>query len=219
MDIDRRRNENSALRERLDALLADGQRNEQILSRHRRIELGLLEGSTFPELFDTLFNALKGTNDYDVVTLALCDPDHELRRLFGAAGIDPKDYPDLILLGGLSELYRVFEGEGGTSLGAFVQPLHGLLFPREPQPPQSVAILPLQRRPNLLPVLEKQSAILSRALSICGDDVTLIDRYMAVAEQRFDADATIALWSSVSTITRETIIDSVVTQVFRCAGA
>ena len=79
--------------------------------------------------------------------------------------------------------------------------------------------LPLQRRPNLLPVLEKQSAILSRALSICGDDVTLIDRYMAVAEQRFDADATIALWSSVSTITRETIIDSVVTQVFRCAGA
>ena len=58
--------------------------------------------------------------------------------------------------------------------------------------------LPLQRRPNLLPVLEKQSAILSRALSVCGDDVVLIDRYMAVAEMRFDTDATIALWSSVS---------------------
>ena len=58
--------------------------------------------------------------------------------------------------------------------------------------------LPLQRRPNLLPVLEKQSAILSRALSICGDNVVLIDRYMAVAEIRFDTDATIALWSSVS---------------------
>lgn len=58
--------------------------------------------------------------------------------------------------------------------------------------------LPLQRRPNLLPVLEKQSAILSRALSTCGDDAVLIDRYMAVAETRFDTDATIALWSSVS---------------------
>ena len=57
--------------------------------------------------------------------------------------------------------------------------------------------LPLQRRPNLLPVLEKQSAILSRALSICGDNVILIDRYMAVAEVRFDTEATIALWSSV----------------------
>jgi hypothetical protein len=57
--------------------------------------------------------------------------------------------------------------------------------------------LPLQRRPNLLPVLEKQSAILSRALTTCGDDVTLIDRYMAVAEMRFDTEATIALWSSV----------------------
>lgn len=58
--------------------------------------------------------------------------------------------------------------------------------------------LPLQRRPNLLPVLEKQSAILSRALSTCGDDAVLIDRYMAVAEARFDTDATTALWSSVS---------------------
>jgi uncharacterized protein YigA (DUF484 family) len=150
MDIDRRRNENRALRERLDAMLADAQRNEQILSRHRRIELGLLEGSSFPELFDTLFNALKRANDYDVVTLALCDPDHDLRRLFGAVGMDPNDYPDLILLGGFSELYRVFEGDGGTSLGPFVKPLHGLLFPRESQPPQSVAILPLQRRRRLL---------------------------------------------------------------------
>jgi hypothetical protein len=58
--------------------------------------------------------------------------------------------------------------------------------------------LPLQRRPNLLPVLEKQSAILSRALTTCGDNVVLIDRYMAVAEARYDTDATIALWSSVS---------------------
>lgn len=162
MDIDRRRNENRALRERLDALLADGQRNEQILSRHRRIELGLLEGTTFPELFDTLFNALKRTNDYDAVTLALCDPDHELRRLLGAAGIDPKDYPELILLGGFSELYRVFEGAGGTSLGAFVKPLHGLLFPRESQPPQSVAILPLQRRRRLLGSLNIGSDHLAR---------------------------------------------------------
>ncbi len=58
--------------------------------------------------------------------------------------------------------------------------------------------LPMQRRPNLLPVLEKQSAILSRALSTCGDNVILIDRYMAVAEARYDTDATISLWSSVS---------------------
>ena len=56
----------------------------------------------------------------------------------------------------------------------------------------------MQRRPNLLPVLEKQSAILSRALSTCGDNVILIDRYMAVAEARYDTDATISLWSSVS---------------------
>ena len=43
--------------------------------------------------------------------------------------------------------------------------------------------LPLQRRPNLLPVLEKQSAILSRALSVCGDDVVLIDPAVAVATE------------------------------------
>ena len=78
--------------------------------------------------------------------------------------------------------------------------------------------LPLQRRPNLLPVLEKQSAILSRALSTCGDDATLIDRYMAVAEQRFDTDAAIALWSSVSVGSCACVCqwcDCVVTLVFR----
>ncbi len=68
--------------------------------------------------------------------------------------------------------------------------------------------LPLQRRPNLLPVLEKQSAILSRALSTCGDDVLLIDRYMAVAELRFETDATIALWSSVRNRSSQSTIDS-----------
>ena len=150
MDVDRRLGENRALRERLESLLADGRRNEQIFSRHRRIELGLMEGSTFQELFDMLFNELRRINDYDAVTLALCDPDHELRRLFEAVEIDVDDYPDLILLGGFSELFRVLEGGGRTALGAFVKPLHGALFPLETPPPESVAILPLRRRRRLI---------------------------------------------------------------------
>ncbi len=79
--------------------------------------------------------------------------------------------------------------------------------------------LPLQRRPNLLPVLEKQSAILSRALSICGDNVVLIDRYMAVAEVRFDTDATIALWSSVSAerALNEDFFFVILVLLFRCS--
>lgn len=80
MDVDRRLGENRALRQRLEVLLAEGRRNEQIFSRHRRIELGLMEGATFQELFEMLFTELKRINGYDAVTLALCDPDHELRR-------------------------------------------------------------------------------------------------------------------------------------------
>jgi len=150
MDVDRRLGENRALRQRLDALLADGRRNEQIFSRHRHIELGLMEGSTFPELFDMLFTELKRINGYDAVTLALCDPDHELRRLLQAVEIDADDHPDLILLGGYSELFRVLEGGERTALGVFEQPMHGVLFPLDTPPPESVAILPLRRRRRLI---------------------------------------------------------------------
>ncbi|MEI6320000.1 MAG: sensor domain-containing diguanylate cyclase [Pseudomonadota bacterium] len=170
MGVDRRLAENRSLRERLEALLADGRRNEQIFSRHRRIELGLMEGSTFPELFDMLFNELKRINDYDAVTLALCDPDHELRRLFEAVGIDTNDYPDLILLGGFSELFRVLEGGGRTSLGAFVKPLHGALFPLGARPPESVAILPLQRRRRLVGSLNLGSRDFARFSPGMGTD-------------------------------------------------
>jgi uncharacterized protein YigA (DUF484 family) len=147
MDVDRRLGENRSLRARLDALLADGRRNEQIFGRHRRIELGLMEGSTFQELFDTLFHEIRRINDYDAVTLALCDPEHELRRLFASVGIDVDDYPDLILLDGYSELFRVLAPSGGgAALGAFVKPLLGVLFPLEVNLPQSIALLPLKRR-------------------------------------------------------------------------
>jgi GGDEF domain-containing protein len=78
MDVDRRLGENRALRQRLEVLLAEGRRNEQIFSRHRRIEL-------------------KRVNGYDAVTLALCDPDHELRRLPQALEIDVDDHSGLNL--------------------------------------------------------------------------------------------------------------------------
>lgn len=162
MDVDRRLGENRALRARLEALIADGRRNEQIFARHRQIELGLMEGSTFGELFDMLFNALPRINGYDAVTLALCDPEHELRRLLASLSIDRDDYPDLIFLDGYSELFRVFEGAGQASLGAFNRPVHGLLFPAEPEPPESVAVLPLKRRGRLVGSLNLGSRDLTR---------------------------------------------------------
>lgn len=162
MDIDRRLSENRALRQRLDDLVADGRRNEQIFGRHRRIELALMEGASFQELFAMLFSELPRINDYAAVTLALCDPDHELRRLFGAIDIDVDDYPDLIMLDGYAELYRVLEGAGGASLGAFVQSLHGLLFPLDCVPPESVAVLPLKRRGELIGTVNLGSRDLAR---------------------------------------------------------
>ncbi|MBC7780076.1 MAG: sensor domain-containing diguanylate cyclase [Proteobacteria bacterium] len=170
MDVDRRLRENRALRARLDALLTDGRRNEQIFDRHRKIEVGLMEGSTFPELFDMLFNEFRRINDYDAVTLALCDPDHDLRRLFKSIEIEVDDHPDLILLDGFSELFRALAWAGSPSLGAFVKPIHNVLFPFETTRPQSVAIVPLKRRGILIGSVNLGSRDLARFASGMATD-------------------------------------------------
>ena len=226
MGVDRRLAENRSLRERLEALLADGRRNEQIFSRHRRIEIGLMEGSTFPELFDMLFTELRRINDYDAVTLALCDPDHELRRLFEAIGIDTNDYPDLILLGGFSELFRVLEGGGRTSLGAFVKPLHGALFPLGLVPPESVAILPLQRRRRLVGSLNLGSRDFARFSPGMGTD--FVERLAGIIAICFENVANHArgaaagrcpACSSTSTASSRSTTSSAIRLATRCCAA
>lgn len=170
MDVDRRLGENRALRQRLEVLLAEGRRNEQIFSRHRRIELGLMEGATFQELFEMLFTELKRINGYDAVTLALCDPDHELRRLLQALEIDVDDHSGLILLGGPAGLLRVLEGGERAALGAFDKPLHGMLFPFETPSPGSVAILPLRRPRRLIGSINLASHDCTRFVTGMGTD-------------------------------------------------
>jgi len=170
MDVDRRLRENRELRERLDALLADGRRNALIFARHRRIELGLLEGSTLPELFQMLFVELKRINDHDAVTLSLFDPDHELRRLFAAIEIDLHDWPDLILLDTDGSLQRALGAAGGATLGPYVDSMHSVLFPLEPVPPESISLLPLKRRGRLIGSVNLGSLDLARFAPGMGTD-------------------------------------------------
>jgi len=170
MDADRRRRENRQLRERLDALLADGRQNALIFARHRRIELGLMEGSTLPELFHMLFGEFKQINDHDAVTLALFDPDHELRRLFAAIEIDVDDWPDLILLDADSSLQRALAAAGGATLGPYVDSIHSVLFPLDLVPPESISLLPLKRRGRLIGSVNLGSRDLARFTPGLGTD-------------------------------------------------
>jgi two-component system, cell cycle response regulator len=184
MDIDRRRDENRVLRERLDALLVAARHSEQMFSRYRAIELMLLEGASFPELFDTLFNTLRRINDYDAITLALCDPDHELRRLFAAIDIDLDDWPDIVVFGGHSELDRALAASGGAALGAFVAAEHAPLFPHETQPLASVAIMPLRRRQHLIGSLNLASCDLARFAP--GMAIDFVDRLAGIVAICFE---------------------------------
>ncbi|MBI1892441.1 MAG: sensor domain-containing diguanylate cyclase [Burkholderiales bacterium] len=154
--------ENVQLRRDLSLLLQQARRNEEIMRRHQRLDLQFIGASSFLELIETVFRTLPSSSDLDVVTLALLDPQYDIRRILAELRIPLSDFPHLLFFQEADEWGELREHLRKTELGVYSQQRHGAMFPEPITLPASVAIIPLIRNHQLIGALSLGSRDRSR---------------------------------------------------------
>jgi diguanylate cyclase (GGDEF)-like protein len=137
------------LRRRLATLTQEARKNEEAWKRAQRREMELLEADTLAGLLDTLTNGLRESYRLSAATLALADPNHEIRHLLMAQGQPLTQFPHVLFVDSLHALAPQLGAGRRPWLGVFVRSDHALLFPANTQP-QSVALLPLTRQGRIV---------------------------------------------------------------------
>ncbi|MBI3285205.1 MAG: sensor domain-containing diguanylate cyclase [Burkholderiales bacterium] len=162
--------ENKLLRARLQDLLDQAHRNQNIMARHQGFDLKLIGASSFRELIATIFSALALTSELDMVTLTLLDPHGDLQQMLLDLKIDLDEFPHLSFVRHKTELGQQFKPERKPVLGVFQAALHGQLFSTCPDQPASVAVVPLLRQFRLIGCLNLGSFQAERFSSTMATD-------------------------------------------------
>lgn len=162
--------ENMQLRRDLSLLLQQARRNEEIMRRHQRLDLQFIGADSFLELIETVFRTLPASSDLDVVTLALLDPQYDIRRILAELRISLSDFPHLLFFQEAEEWGELREHLRKTELGPYNQQRHGAMFPEPITLPGSVAIIPLIRNHQLIGALSLGSRDKSRFSSGMASD-------------------------------------------------
>lgn len=132
--------ENQRLRQQLESLLSEARANQDKMRRFDQLERQLVAAPTLATLINTLLHEYRTLFQLDCVTLALVDPQFEVRALLG------EDMPaeGLLLLDGEPALQPLF-GDSARPVLCAAQPAHDFLFEGQ-APSASVALLPLVQR-------------------------------------------------------------------------
>ena len=136
---------NTTLRQRLDELITEAQRNEQKKRRFERLELHLIGLKSIYNLVKALIYPDKDDFHWDMVSLVLVDPDYELRRMLEDEGARLEDHPSLVFAASLSDLGSDYPHSLFPTLGPYKRGKYASLFPQAQSRPRSVALLPLVR--------------------------------------------------------------------------
>lgn len=137
------------LRRRLAQITAEARRNEATWQRSQRLELSLLEADDLPELFDRLTHGLRRSYRLQAVSVAVADPDREIRNLLHSVGAARDEHPHVMLVDAVPELTPGLKGLYRPWLGPFSEARHRRLFPGS-APLASVALLPMLRRARVV---------------------------------------------------------------------
>lgn len=140
--------------------------NEAKMRRFQDIELELMRSNSFADLLRKLVVQYRSRFALDHVTMAIVDPTHEIRHLLDDAQINPRHSRYLTLLIERRDVQRLTGMGTEPTLHTFSPELHGWLFPDARPRPQSIAILPLERRGKLIGSLNLGSGDAGRF----GDD-------------------------------------------------
>lgn len=137
------------LRQQMETLVAQARLNELVMRRFQDAELRMLSTSSFKELLQYVLQEMKEAFDLDVVTLALIDPEYELRRMLIDLGIPTAEFPGLMCLDNTSRFHRLCGSSLAPVLGQYNVASRAPFFPRD-NPPASIAILPMVRQKKLI---------------------------------------------------------------------
>ncbi|HEV7855669.1 MAG TPA: diguanylate cyclase, partial [Herminiimonas sp.] len=121
--------ENLQLHSQLKTLLEQAHRNQQIMQRYQEFDLRFIGANTFQELIDSVFDTLTESSELDVVTLALIDPDAEIRRILTDLRIDTSDYPNLLFVEQQNGVDQAAHPARKPALGPYNTMQHRRLFP------------------------------------------------------------------------------------------
>jgi two-component system cell cycle response regulator len=121
--------ENLHLRNQLAELLTLAQQNQQTLQRYQAFDLQFIAATSFRDLIDTILHGFANAAGLHSVTLALLDPDHEIRRTLMALHIDLTEFPQLLFVQDNAELSFPFLPLSGPTLGTYAAHLHRPMFP------------------------------------------------------------------------------------------
>lgn len=162
--------ENLELRNQLEQLFRQAQQNQQILQRFQAFDLQFIGASSFLELLDAIFYSFATASELDVVTLALLDPEYDIRRILADQNIDPADIPQLLFLQDETGFGELSGQLRKPVLGAFFRQVHGALFPDPLPTPASIALVPLLRHGRLIGCLCIGSCDEERFIENMGTD-------------------------------------------------
>jgi len=137
--------QNTALRQRLDEIISEAQRNEQKQRRFERLELQLISLNSIYDLVKALIYPEQNVFHWDMVSLVLLDPEHELRRMLEDEGACLDQHPSLVFASALSDLGNDYPHSLFPTLAPYSRGKYASLFPQSPSRPRSVALLPLVR--------------------------------------------------------------------------
>jgi len=137
--------QNTALRQRLDEIISEAQRNEQKQRRFERLELQLISLNSIYDLVKTLIYPEHNDFHWDMVNLVLLDPEYELRRMLEDEGVHLDQHPSLSFASALSDLGSDYPHSLFPTLGPYSRGKYASLFPQSQSRPRSVALLPLVR--------------------------------------------------------------------------
>jgi len=157
------------LRERLRALTDEVQRNEVLLRKTQAREVELLRAHSLGELFDRVVTGLRDAYGLDLVTLALFDPQHELRHLSGSETLTSAVIEDVHFIDSVSPLAPKLVQFDRPWLGSYDAIKHDLLVPAS-LGRGSVALIPLPRDNRAIGVITFGSRDVSRFTSDLAAD-------------------------------------------------
>ena len=161
--------ENRKLKRRLARLTAEVARNEAILQKSLERQLELLRAGSLSELLTILIQGMKSSYQLEAVSLALCDPHHDIRHLLWADPFVEEHPRDLQFVDNLLMLAPVAGDLARPWLGPYVKALHTELFPGVTGL-GSVALIPLRHHDAIEGLLMFASADQARFGSELASD-------------------------------------------------
>ncbi|OIR17468.1 response regulator PleD [mine drainage metagenome] len=146
------------LRKQLQSLMDEARLNEKKWRRLDQFEKQLIGTRALPELIQVILDDYRTACETDAITLVLCDPEHEIRRILERSQQGSAEMPGLVLL----EKLDADDARQYPYLGPFDAELPRAIFDPWPADCRSMILLPLMRQGELIGSLNMASSTAER---------------------------------------------------------